>query len=478
MAEVAAETKYVKHNRHKLVLTLSSMRHFARSLRENGFQVHYRQLDDGVRCITDAVLSQIAVRDYAEILVTEPGEHRVMQLLTALDSRLEIDVRILPDTGFLCSIQEFAQWVEGRKQPRMEQFYRYMRKRHAVLLEDDGSPVGGRWNFDAENRSGWRGQVAIPERPWVEPDTVTSDVIAIVIRCFPENPGDLSQFGYAVTANDAKDQLDWFCEKCLPYFGTWQDGIAEESSWMFHGVISMYLNIGLLDARMVCAKVEHCWRDGDCELSAAEGFIRQVLGWREFVRGVYWTYMPSYAELNYFGAERSLPTWFWTGETDMRCLSAALRSSLESGYAHHIQRLMVIGNYALLSGFDVKEVCAWYLAVYVDAYEWVELPNTLGMALFADAGIMASKPYAASGKYIQRQGNHCKACCFDPAVSVGPEACPFNALYWSFIDRHAEKLNGNRRMTFAIANWRRRDQQSKEQVLRWADHLLSGQGST
>jgi deoxyribodipyrimidine photolyase-related protein len=275
-----------------------------------------------------------------------------------------------------------------------------------------------------------------------------------------------------VTHEAAQSELDWFCEYALPAFGTYQDALSEESPWLFHGLISMYLNCGLLEPLAVCEQVESAYRCGHCSLSAAEGFIRQVLGWREYVRGLYWHHMPDYRERNALAADRPLPEWFWTGDTEMRCLSQALRQSLELGYAHHIQRLMVIGNFALIAGLSVAEVCDWYLGVYLDAYEWVELPNTLGMALFADGGIMASKPYAASGKYIQKQGNHCKTCRYDPKRVTGEDACPYNSLYWHFIDRHNGLLSQNPRMGLILGGWRKRADDDREAVLKWADHTL------
>jgi deoxyribodipyrimidine photolyase-related protein len=306
------------------------------------------------------------------------------------------------------------------------------------------------------------------------PDDITGAVLALVREAFPDNPGDLGQFRLAVTPEAAQEHFDWFCEHALAHFGTYQDALAEESPWMFHSLVSMYINIGLLEPLAVCRRVEAAYRDGACSLAAAEGFIRQILGWREYVRGVYWLAMPGYAERNTFGAERPLPDWFWSADTDLRCLQRAIGQSLEHGYAHHIQRLMVIGNFALLAGLDVRAVCDWYLAVYVDAFEWVELPNTLGMALHADEGLMASKPYAASGKYIQRQGNHCAQCRYDPQQTTGEGACPFNSLYWHFIDRHHDYLKRNARMGLIVGGWQKRAAADRRAILDWAEHILAG----
>ncbi len=472
LAEVAEEAAYVRHNRHKIALIFSAMRHFARSLRERGFEVIYRDFDQGLGSLEEAAREALASTGAGDLRVCAPGEYRLLAQMQCWESRLACPVVISPDSRFLASNEDFERWASGRKQLRMEYFYRDMRRRYQLLMGADGEPEGGQWNYDADNRSGWRGQKAIPQRPGVVADEITRAVIELVAREFPDNPGDLSEFRLAVTAEDAQAQFDWFCAHALVDFGTYQDALAEESPWVFHSLVSMYLNIGLLEPLAVCRQVERAYRDGVCSIAAAEGFIRQVLGWREYVRGIYWHAMPGYAERNSLKATRGLPSWFWTGETDMRCLAQAIGQSLEHGYAHHIQRLMVIGNFALLAGLDVKAVCDWYLAVYVDAFEWVELPNTLGMALHADQGLMASKPYAASGKYIQRQGNHCAQCRYDPKITTGEGACPYNSLYWHFIDRHQEYLQKNARMGLIVGGWRKRKAEDRQAIIRWAQQYL------
>ena len=471
LAEVREEATYVRHNRHKIALLFSAMRHFALALAERGYQVEYARLEEGLPSLLaacDRALTQCA---YQRLLICEPGEYRLLEQMQGWSDVLGVPVEILEDSRFLSSRQDFSHWASGRKQLRMEYFYRDMRKRYGLLMDAD-QPEGGKWNYDADNRTGWRSQCEIPERPQPALDDITKEVIEMVTTHFPDHPGDLSAFRWAVTPEAAESELDWFCGHALPAFGTYQDALAEESPWLFHGLISMYLNCGLLEPLAVCEQVESAYRRGHCSLSAAEGFIRQVLGWREYVRGLYWHQMPDYRERNALSAERPLPEWFWTGDTEMRCLSQALRQSLELGYAHHIQRLMVIGNFALIAGLSVLEVCDWYLGVYLDAYEWVELPNTLGMALFADGGIMASKPYAASGKYIQKQGNHCKTCRYDPKHVTGENACPYNSLYWHFIDRHNALLSQNPRMGLILGGWRKRGDDDREAVLRWADQTL------
>ncbi|MDG2461639.1 MAG: cryptochrome/photolyase family protein [Luminiphilus sp.] len=471
LAEVAEEALYVRHNRHKIVLLFSAMRHFATALQKRGFDVQYYRFEDGVASLLEACSRAHATWELDQLQLCEPGEYRLSEQMEGWSEQLGIPVSVLADSRFLASRSDFADWAAGRKQYRMEYFYREMRKRYGFLMEGS-QPEGGKWNYDAENRSGWRGQCEIPARLAPVLDDTTSEVIETVLAHFPYNPGDLTAFRWSVTHEAAQAELDWFCEHALPLFGTYQDALAESSPWLFHGLISMYLNCGLLEPLAVCEQVETAYRRGHCSLAAAEGFIRQVLGWREYVRGLYWYQMPDYRELNALAAVRPLPEWFWTGSTDMRCLSQALKQSLDLGYAHHIQRLMVIGNFALIAGLSVSEVCDWYLAVYTDAYEWVELPNTLGMALFADGGIMASKPYAASGKYIQKQGDHCKACRYDPKKVTGDGACPYNSLYWDFIHRHSELLGQNPRMGLILGGWRKRAQEDRQAVLEWAENIL------
>jgi deoxyribodipyrimidine photolyase-related protein len=469
MAEVAEEAEYVPHNRHKIVLVFAAMRHFRERLRAAGYEVVYFDFTAGIASLGQDLDCVRERRDFARVRCTEPGEYRVRELLDTWSEQRGVAFEWEEDDHFLCSSAEFRRWAEGRKQLRMEYFYREMRRKHDILLTDSGQPEGERWNYDRENRAGWRGRHPLPERPEVRRDEITTEVLELVEHAFPDNPGDLTQFNLAVTAEGATGQLEYFIEHCLPLFGHYQDALADESALLYHGLISMYLNIGLLDPLDTCRAVESAWREERCTLSAAEGFIRQVLGWREYVRGIYWLAMPEYAGRNSLEASTPLPDWFWSGDVDLRCLQMAIRQSLDLGYAHHIQRLMVIGNFALLTGLDVDAVCRWYLAVYVDAFEWVELPNTLGMALHGDGGLMASKPYAASGKYIQRQGNHCGSCRYRPDRVTGGDACPFNALYWQFLDRHAETFAGNPRMALALKNWQRKTAADQRSILRWAE---------
>ncbi len=472
MAEVAEEAHYVRHNRHKIALLFSAMRHFSEALERQGFRVIYRRLADGVATLEAALRDALKLSGAGEVLICAPGEYRLWSEMQQWSERFGVPVTLLEDDRFLASHEDFANWAQGRKQLRMEYFYRQMRTRYNLLM-DGVEPCGGRWNYDSENRIGWRAQVEVPERPRPELDALTEAVILEVMDAFPTHPGDLSQFAWAVTREQAQSQFEWFLTDALPSFGRYQDALAEESRLLFHSLISAYINCGLLEPLAVCQQVEAVYRAGGCDLSAAEGFIRQIIGWREYVRGIYWLLMPDYAKGNALATDRPLPEFFWNGETQMRCLSEALRHSLDHGYAHHIERLMVIGNFALLAGLDVTAVCDWFLGVYVDAYEWVELPNTLGMALYGDGGVLASKPYAASGKYIQKQGNHCRQCRYDPKLVTGDTACPYNSLYWHFINRHQAALSQNPRMGLIMGQWRKRAADDRDAVVAWGDQLLS-----
>ncbi|MDG0979204.1 MAG: cryptochrome/photolyase family protein [Halieaceae bacterium] len=471
-AEVVEEATYVRHNKHKIAFLFASMRKFAADARNKGYPVRYFTIDKQVKTLLEALQNTLGTQQiFDQIHVCEPGEYRLKHEILTWSDRLSLPVVLHEDTRFLCSHADFKTWADGQKSFRMEYFYRGMRKRLNILMDQD-KPVGGQWNYDADNRSGWRNKDTVPERIKFVTDEITQTVIDTVDAHFSDHPGDLSQFHYATDAIEARAHLEQFIRVFLPRFGQYQDALAEESTTLFHGLIGLYLNAGLLEPLEVCQHAEASYRAGNVPLAAAEGFIRQIIGWREYVRGIYWYHMPRYATLNTWSADTPIPTWFWTGKTQMRCLHKSIQQSLDTGYAHHIQRLMVIGNFSLLTGLSVSEVCDWYLAMYVDAYEWVELPNTLGMALNADEGIMASKPYAASGKYIAKQGNHCQQCPYDPKLTTGPKACPYNSLYWRFIDRHLERLTKNPRMSLITGQWRKRAEDERDSIVRWADQVL------
>ncbi|WP_293862686.1 cryptochrome/photolyase family protein [uncultured Alsobacter sp.] len=447
MVEVAQETTYVGHHKQKIALILSAMRHFAEELRAEGLRVDYVRLDDPDNTGSfGGELARAVERWRPEaIMVTEPGEWRVLEAMQDWRELLGLPVHIRDDARFLCSRAAFARWAEGRKQYRMEFFYREMR-RSTGLLMDGEEPAGGQWNFDHDNRKRLPANVHPPRRVRFEADAMTREVLDLVARRFAGHFGDLEPFGWPVTREQALEALDHFVTDALPLFGDYQDAMKTGEAFLFHALLSPALNLGLLTAQEVCAAAEAAWKAGTVPLNAAEGFIRQILGWREYVRGIYWLRMPAYAQTNALEARRNLPWFYWSGETDMNCLAQTVADTRRHAYAHHIQRLMVTGNFALLAGVEPRQLEEWYLAVYADAYDWVELPNTHGMVLFADGGLLASKPYAASGAYIDRMSDYCGGCRYDPAVKSGPKACPFNPLYWNFLLENEQRLARNPRM--------------------------------
>ena len=481
MAEVSAESTHVWSAKQRTVLFLAAMRHFARALRDEGLPLLYRTLKADTAECPDTTLAAtlartLAARPVQRIRLVEPGEHRVQTELLATAQAAGVPLDLLPDTHFLCSRAEFAAHARGRRQLRMEYFYREMRRRHQVLLEPDGSPCGGEWNYDADNREAFpaSGPGDVPPTPRFAPDEITQGVIELVEQRFASHPGQARHFGWPVTRAQALQALQRFVADRLPQFGRWQDAMWAGQPWLYHAHLSAALNLKLLHPREVIAAAEAAYRAGAVPLAAAEGFIRQVLGWREYVRGLYWLKMPGYAGLNALQADAPLPAWYWTGQTEMRCLADAIGQTLEHGYAHHIQRLMVTGLYALMLGVQPQQVHAWYLAVYVDAVEWVELPNVLGMSQFADGGVMASKPYAATGKYIERMSNHCTGCRFKPAQRTGPNACPFTVLYWDFLARHEELLTKNPRMVLQVKNLARVSAEELQRIRQQAQLLREG----
>jgi deoxyribodipyrimidine photolyase-related protein len=455
MCELTEEATYVKHHKKKIAFLFSAMRHFAEELRKKGACVHYVKLNDPENTghFSSEVKRAVEALNPDNIVVTEAGEYRVLSMMQSWQSQFGIPVEILPDTRFLATHLEFEVWAKDKKQLRMEYFYREMRKKYGILLDESGKPTGGEWNYDKENRKPPKAGMKSPARISHKKSAITHDVLALVEKHFSHHFGTLEPFHYAVTREQALMELDHFIEKLLPNFGDYQDAMVTGEPYLYHSLISSYLNAGLLLPLEICHKAQAAYHAGTAPLNAVEGFIRQILGWREYIRGIYWHFMPEYGERNSLDATTSLPKFYWTAQTNMFCMREAISHTRDHAYSHHIQRLMVTGNFALLTGLDVKQVQEWYLAVYSDAYEWVEMPNTLGMALFGDDGVVASKPYAASGKYIHRMSNYCEKCAYDPNLMTGEKACPFNALYWDFLARHEDLFRGNQRMPYVYATW-------------------------
>ena len=462
MAEVAEEGSYVPHHPKKIALILAAMRKFAASLRNDGWTVAYAALDDtyNTQSIAGELIRRAEQYEASDVVVTRPGEYRLIAALEACP----LTVTLLEDDRFIASHAEFADWTKGRKALRMEYFYREMRRKTGLMMEGD-DPAGGQWNYDHDNRKPAKDGVDYSGPMQFTPDATVEAVLDLVERRFGNHFGDLRPFWFATDQGQARRALAHFVTHALPKFGDYQDAMLADQRFLYHAVIGLYINIGLLDPLEVCQAVEDAWKNGDAPINAAEGFIRQIIGWREYMRGIYFHEGPEYPSRNGLNHRRKLPDFFWGGETRMRCIAQAVDQTRAEAYAHHIQRLMVTGNFALIAGLDPAEVSEWYLAVYVDAFEWVEAPNVVGMSQFADGGVIASKPYVSSGAYINRMSDYCKGCHYKVSVKTGAGACPFNLLYWHFLDRHRDRFSNNARMGNMYRTWDRMDAERRDTVL-------------
>lgn len=474
MCEVRDETEYVGHHKKKIAFIFSAMRHFAEELREKGWKVHYTKLTDpdNSGSFTGELTRHVEKLCPERVTLTEPSEWRVQKDLSAWANTQNLRVDFCMDDRFICPIDDFISWAENRKNLRMEYFYRDMRKKTGFLMEGD-DPVGGKWNFDHENRKPAVDDLFMPKPIQFRPDDLTEDILDLVEAEFPDNFGTLRPFHFAVTRAEALRALNQFVDEALPSFGDYQDAMLANQKFLYHSILSPYINVGLLSPIEVCEKVEQAWHDGHAPLNAVEGFIRQIIGWREYVRGIYWFSGPEYVDSNALKAETPLPSFYWTGDTKMRCVRLAVEQTRDEAYAHHIQRLMVTGNFALIAGIDPHEVHEWYLAVYADAFEWVEAPNTIGMSQFADGGKLGSKPYASSGAYINRMSDYCEGCHYSVTTKTGDGACPFNSLYWDFLIRNRDKLKDNGRLKRSYFTWDRMSKEKRSDYLKTAEDYLS-----
>ncbi|WJY22981.1 cryptochrome/photolyase family protein [Fontisubflavum oceani] len=470
MAEVADEASYVPHHPKKIAFLFAAMRKFAVRLAQDGWQVRYTRLDDpdNTGSITGELLRHAAALGAIEVLATEPDEWR---LISALEDS-PVPVHLFPDDRFLSSHAEFDAWAEGRKALRMEHFYRLMRRKTGLLMEGD-KPAGGQWNYDHDNRKPAPDSIDFDGPMRFASDESVDAVLALVEARFGDNFGTLRPFWFATDQAEARQALDHFITHALPKFGDYQDAMLSGNRFLYHSVISMYLNAGLLTWQEICGAAEAAWRAGQAPINAVEGFIRQIIGWREYMRGIYFREGPDYVTRNALGHDRALPAFYWSGETDMRCVAEAVEQTRDEAYAHHIQRLMVTGNFALLAGIDPYQVHEWYLAVYADAYEWVEAPNVIGMSQFADGGIVGSKPYVSGGNYINKMSDYCRDCAYSVAQKTGAGACPFNLLYWAFLDRHRRRFETNPRMAQMYRVWDRMDATRRAHVLEGAAGVLA-----
>lgn len=473
MSEVKEEATYVKHHKQKIAFVFSAMRHFSQVLEKKGYNTLYVKYDaqNNQGSLFEQVKHTCKDNSYSSISIAHPGEYRLLEDVKTWESKLNIPVNITSDNRFIAPQQFFSDWADGRKQYRMEFFYRELRKKTGVLMEDK-QPRGGKWNYDADNRKPFGKNPEIPERTQFTPDEITEDVLNLVASQFSGHFGDIDNFSFAVTREGALAVLSDFVEQRLTDFGQYQDAMLEGDPWLFHSHIGLYLNVGLLMPDEVIQAAEEAYLNGDVPINSAEGFIRQILGWREYVRGFYWYFMPGLKEKNYLEASRELPKLYWSGNTKMNCMSQCVQDTKKYAYAHHIQRLMVLGNFALLTGIEPKALNEWYLLVYADAYEWVEMPNVSSMVLFADGGQLASKPYAASGSYINKMSNYCRNCEYSVKEKTGPQACPFNYLYWHFLYRHQENFSSNPRMAMIYKTMSKMDQTKFNHMLEDADTFL------
>jgi len=465
MAEVEAEVRRYPNHKQRVALFLAAMRHFAGRLAARGIPLDYQRLDDedAAPGLPEVLRRAVTRHRPQRVALLRPGSYDLLRQIREEADRLGVPLEIREDPHFLATPEEFAEWAGGRKNLVMEHFYRRMRRRYGVLLDGD-RPAGGRWNFDEENREAFSRAPEVAEPLAFSPDPVTREVLALVERRLGDLPGSLASFDWPVTPEDAERAARDFFEHRLAEFGRYQDAMWHGRAYLFHSRLSPSLNLKLLDPRRLIAEAERGYREGRAPLAAVEGFVRQILGWREYVRGVYWWRMPQYAEANALEAREPLPPLFWSGETEMVCLREVVGQLLERGYAHHIQRLMVTGLFAQLVGVEPRAVQDWFMALYVDSVEWVTLPNVVGMSQHADGGLLASKPYVATGRYVERQSDYCRRCRFDPAQSIGDGACPFTTLYWDFLSRHREHLSGNRRMLFQLRNLQRKSAAERRRI--------------
>lgn len=480
MAELRTEAEYAWHHKKKLVLIFAAMRHFKNELEEQGFKVLYTKFDDSRNTHNFASeLDRVATEFRPQkIILTEPSELRVLEIFKQFSAINLTEIAIQSDNRFIASHQDFQRFAtsekNGQKKLLMEHFYRKIRLKTGLLIEEKTSkPIGGKWNFDSQNRQPMPSKVNPPKLIAIPLSTITCEVIELVNKNFPKNFGDTDNFCFATTARDAELHFSDFLQNRLKNFGVYQDAMRQDIEFGFHSVIAIYLNLGLLDPLDCCKRVEKEFLNGNCDLAAAEGFIRQIIGWREYVRGIYWHFMPSYKELNYFNHHRRLPKFYWDeNKTEMNCLAQVIKQTRNNAYSHHIQRLMITGNFAMLAEIAPSDVNSWYLAVYADAFDWVELPNTHGMAIYADGGIMASKPYCSSGNYINKMSNFCKNCVFDVKQTTGSKACPFNFLYWNFLIKNQQKLQSNPRLFYPYSNLKRKSNDEISAIQKTAAEFL------
>jgi len=482
MIESAPRATHLRYHQQKLTLLYSAMRHYVSDLKKRKFHTLYHHLSDSpiganYSAVLDGWIQEYRIR---EIHLLDPNEYDTLHSLPALSKKIGVPIQTHRSPQFLVSREEFASWANGKKHLLMESHYRRLRAEHNILMTPTGKPEGGDWNLDDQNRRTAREfskeNPKIPPLPKISQDPTTAAVAKEVTQRFPDHPGKGDDLWIPTTRQGALEWLKGFIRQRLEAFGSWEDVMIENQPVLFHSVLSPFLNLGLLTPMECIQAAEKAYRDGKAPLNSVEGFIRQILGWREFIHGIYWLKMPAYREENFLGADRPLPRWAYTGKTEMRCVSEAIRGTLDLAYNHHIQRLMVLGNYFLLGGYEPKAVLRWYTEMYLDAYDWVMVPNVLGMILFADGGFFATKPYAAGAAYQDKMGNHCASCRFDPKKKEGQDACPFHSLYWNFYGQHAKLFGKNPRVGMMVKIWDKKPPTEKKRIFDDAETFLRQQG--
>lgn len=473
MIESREEGSYAPHHIQKVVGIFSAMRQFAHSLKSQGHQLHYHKILDSTEANLRTVLASIAHQYGTErIELQEPDEWRLREDLEQLKDE-GFKITWCSSEHFISTRKEFQELFEGKKTFLMETFYRALRRRTGILM-DMGQPAGGKWNYDAQNRKKLP-KNHLPPPPFVPSTDVSAELKDALAAQLPtigklKNP---KHFYWPTTPTQAWEIFDHWLQNGLPSFGDYQDALTTKSWSLYHSRISFALNTKMIQPLDVCQRVEAHYRaNPEVPLNAVEGFIRQILGWREFMRCVYWHRMPEFAAENFFGFDRKLPQWFWNGETKMKCLSHTIGQSLNHGYAHHIQRLMVTGNFTLLAGIDPDEVDLWYLGIYIDAFEWVEITNTRGMSQYADGGWIATKPYVSSANYMKKMGDYCDQCFYNPKTKTEDDSCPFNALYWNFFDSQRDKLQSNFRLGMVYRTYDKMNADVKAGIREKAQSLL------
>ena len=478
MAEVNEEATRDWCHKTRLVLFFAAMRHFSQELSSKGYTVHYHKLSTNVDLDRGTSFAEALQRDLRKfspqkLVCVKPGDHRVLQNIQQFSDENNLELEIRHDRHFYCSSEEFSDFTADRKTLLLETFYREMRKTHSILMNGN-DPIDGQWNFDHDNRQSFSkcgpGETTPPLG--FPPDHTTSEVISMVQKRFASHPGSLDEFDLPVTRTDGVKMLDHFIANQLPQFGAMQDAMWTDHPFLYHSRLSAPLNLKLISPRECVEKAVAAYYSGEAPINSVEGFVRQVLGWREFIRGIYWHLMPDYAEMNHFDHQSELPEFFWTGETDMTCIQQSMQHVLRFAYSHHIHRLMIFGNLSLLLGVHPKRFHDWHMAMYADAVDWVSMPNTLGMSQQGDGGIVGSKPYISTGNYINKMSNFCKHCRYNYKKSTGDDACPISTLYWDFLDRNADSLKKNHRMGMQIKNVERKRKQREMAAIRERTHEL------